>query len=269
MAYNKSLDNVCDLLTGISTQLTHITTQLDTIQQRVKSLEAPSVPKRGISGQQVWDTSELLEHILSQLPMRDLLLAQRVSRRFKAVIDSSDKIQQALFFKPAVLSPTDVPRINPLLSDYTNYRKTPIAYIDRPKVITFTNDLSLPFVAPAIFKAVANPEGEEEHVILTSFEHMQRDFPDPTMRLTPGKYVYGSWRRMYLSQPPTEVLYGPAAPTALHLESRAAGSLRFENIFTTLLYDFEFGWGAEIMEKYHLTGPYKGDLGLQARPVTG
>ncbi|KAI7234311.1 hypothetical protein KC330_g4906 [Hortaea werneckii] len=199
MTYNKSLDNVCDLLTGISTQLTHINTQLDTSQQRVDRLEAPGGPKRGTSGQQVWDISELLEHILLQLPMRDLLLAQRVSRRFKAVIDSSDKIQQALFFKPAVLPSTNVPRINPLLSDYTNYRKIPMAYIDRPKVITFTNDPSLPFVAPAIFKAVENPEGEEGHFIVMAFEHMQRNFPDPMMKLTPGKYAYGSWRRMYLS----------------------------------------------------------------------
>ncbi|KAI6906947.1 hypothetical protein KC318_g7029 [Hortaea werneckii] len=201
--------------------------------------------------------------------MRVLLLAQRVSRRFKAVIDSSDKIQQALFLKPAILPPTELPRINPLLSDYANYRRIPIAYIDRPKVITFTNDPSLPFVAPAICKAVENPEGLEGHVIVIAFEHMQKDFPDPTMKLTPGKYAFGSWRRMYVSQPPTEVLYGPAAPTALCLESRATGSLRFESIFTTLVYDFEFGWGAEIMEKYHLTGPYKGDLALQARPVTG
>ncbi|KAI6894988.1 hypothetical protein KC316_g4962 [Hortaea werneckii] len=176
--------------------------------------------------------------------MRDLLLAKRVSRRFKAVIDSSDRIQQALFFKPAILPPTGLPRINPLLSDYTNYRKIPVAYIDRPKVITFPNDASLPFVAPGIFKAAENPKGEEGHVIVIAFEHMQRDFPNQTMKLTP-------------------------APTALYLESRATGSLWFENIFTTLLYDFEFGWGAEIMEKYHLTGPYKGDLGLQGRPVTG
>lgn len=201
--------------------------------------------------------------------MRDLLLVQQVSRCFKAVIDSCDRIQQSLFLKPAVLSPTEVPCINPLLSDYTNYRKIPIAYIDRPKVITFPNDASLPFVAPGIFKADENPKGEEGHVIVIAFEHMQRDFPNQTMKLTPGKYAYGSWRRVYLSQSPTAVLYGAAAPTALHLEFRAPGSLRFENIFTTLLYDFEFGWGAEIMEKYHLTGPYKGDLGLQGRPVTG
>lgn len=73
---------------------------------------------------------------------------------------------------------------------------------------------------------------------------------------------------MCLSHPLIEVLYGPAAPAALHLESRATGSQGFENNFTTPLFDFEFGCGTEVMGKYYLTGPYKGDLPLQARPVT-
>src|ERR1700712_940845 len=42
-------------------------------------------------------TTELLELILLKLPMRDLLLAQRVSSRFKRVIDNSRPIQRSLF----------------------------------------------------------------------------------------------------------------------------------------------------------------------------
>ncbi|KAK5697849.1 hypothetical protein LTR97_006807 [Elasticomyces elasticus] len=45
-------------------------------------------------------TTELLEHILSQLPMKDLLLAQRVSRKWRDVIAQSKELQQQLFMLP-------------------------------------------------------------------------------------------------------------------------------------------------------------------------
>lgn len=48
----------------------------------------------------VFGTYELLEAIVYELPIRDVLLAQRVDRQFKAVITDSTKLQQALFFKP-------------------------------------------------------------------------------------------------------------------------------------------------------------------------
>lgn len=49
----------------------------------------------------VLDTYELLEDILLHLPLRQLLLAQRVNKQFHAVIQDSLKINQVLFFKPA------------------------------------------------------------------------------------------------------------------------------------------------------------------------
>ncbi|KAK3684611.1 hypothetical protein LTR37_020111 [Vermiconidia calcicola] len=51
--------------------------------------------------EQALKTIELVEAILSQLPMRDLLLAQRVCKHWKEVIDASSKLQKALFFQPA------------------------------------------------------------------------------------------------------------------------------------------------------------------------
>lgn len=50
---------------------------------------------------QVLSTTELLEMILLHLLMKDLLLAQRVSVKWKAVIDESPDLQNALFFRPA------------------------------------------------------------------------------------------------------------------------------------------------------------------------
>jgi hypothetical protein len=49
----------------------------------------------------VLNTYELLENILLHLPLRQLLLAQRVNKKFHAVIEDSLKINQALFFKPS------------------------------------------------------------------------------------------------------------------------------------------------------------------------
>jgi hypothetical protein len=46
----------------------------------------------------VVDVPELLEMILLQLPMQYLLLAQRTLRSFKATIEGSTKLQQALWF---------------------------------------------------------------------------------------------------------------------------------------------------------------------------
>ncbi|KXT01652.1 hypothetical protein AC578_2763 [Pseudocercospora eumusae] len=53
----------------------------------------------------VYDTVELLESILLELPIRDVLLAQRVAKSWQQTISGSIKLQRSLFFKPmAVLT---------------------------------------------------------------------------------------------------------------------------------------------------------------------
>ncbi|KAL1652257.1 hypothetical protein SLS58_000384 [Diplodia intermedia] len=49
---------------------------------------------------EVLDTPELLELILSKLPVKDLLLAQNVCKTFNTAIASSPTLQQALFLRP-------------------------------------------------------------------------------------------------------------------------------------------------------------------------
>ncbi|KAK5702980.1 hypothetical protein LTR97_003926 [Elasticomyces elasticus] len=53
-----------------------------------------------LSAAKVLGTYELLEVILLHLPLRQLLLCQRVNRAFKAVIDRSASIRKALFLDP-------------------------------------------------------------------------------------------------------------------------------------------------------------------------
>ena len=49
----------------------------------------------------VLNTNELLEHILLHLPLRQLLFAQRVNKRFRATIRDTPRIKQALFIDPS------------------------------------------------------------------------------------------------------------------------------------------------------------------------
>lgn len=48
----------------------------------------------------VLETYELLEDILLRLPLRQILLIQRVNKTFYAVIQDSDRIKRALFLEP-------------------------------------------------------------------------------------------------------------------------------------------------------------------------
>lgn len=48
----------------------------------------------------VFMTTELLENILWFLPMKDLLLNQRVCRKWQVVIEDTPRLQQSLFFRP-------------------------------------------------------------------------------------------------------------------------------------------------------------------------
>lgn len=61
---------------------------------------APQVMEAQTAGRQLASTPELLEMILLQLPVVDILLAQRVNKTWQATIANSPKLQRALFFRP-------------------------------------------------------------------------------------------------------------------------------------------------------------------------
>ncbi|KAK5163620.1 uncharacterized protein LTR77_010569 [Saxophila tyrrhenica] len=63
------------------------------------------------------NTPELLEDILLHLPLRDLLLSQRVSRTFHDVAAGSARIQKALFLQPASGETVYWDPTSPLVSD--------------------------------------------------------------------------------------------------------------------------------------------------------
>lgn len=49
---------------------------------------------------EMWDVPEVLENILVRLPMKDLLLDQRVCTQWRDLIQAAPRLQEALFFKP-------------------------------------------------------------------------------------------------------------------------------------------------------------------------
>ncbi|RMY55478.1 hypothetical protein D0865_04159 [Hortaea werneckii] len=72
------------------------------------------------AAEQFFSMPELLEIMLLKLPVQDLLLAQQVCSHFKAVIEESPKIRQALFLEPEPVAGkkgAGTPKVNPLLTN--------------------------------------------------------------------------------------------------------------------------------------------------------
>ncbi|KAJ7864981.1 hypothetical protein B0H14DRAFT_2734941 [Mycena olivaceomarginata] len=117
----------------------------------------------------VISTPELLEHTLSLLPMRDLLVAAPLVSRTWHTITLSPTIQRALFFNPDLSA--IVPVQNPLLAE----------------------------IFPPFFAS----ECEENRFWGTAYsikEMPWADAPDAFKRAN------ASWRRMLVTQPPTQTM---------------------------------------------------------------
>ncbi|KAJ8069376.1 hypothetical protein OCU04_003030 [Sclerotinia nivalis] len=84
----------------------------------IVSATASAICPMESSVQTVFAIPELLELILLQLPFLDLVRAQMISQSFYDVIDSSNLLQQALFFRASPA--TSFPRPNPLLQPCHN-----------------------------------------------------------------------------------------------------------------------------------------------------
>jgi hypothetical protein len=153
---------------------------------------------------------ELLENIISHLPERDILCnAQRVSRHWEAIIDSSPTIQKKIWLQPleqAAVSPIAMYKDNSIhLGETPVYLRTTLKNTllispDRPAnhFSQISQDLGV------IMKAVrmhGKPTG-------CSLLRLMLEMPTPKiyeqMKARPesGMSSVPSWRKMYLSQPP-------------------------------------------------------------------
>ena len=195
-----------DQLKALTKAVNDIIFRLDRIERYLCISTASSA-----AGPKLASIPELLAHILVHLPMRDLLLAQRVSRTFKEVIENSAAIQRALFLapeaQPTPLRETDV-RVSPLLADMKSY-------ISIPLYNTEGHSFKPVFIEGAgwnteklrIVKCEVNTlrDGVPHPIGLAQLEIILGRLPGTACydRVEAvGKSVHGSWRRMYLTQPP-------------------------------------------------------------------
>ena len=147
--------------------------------------------------------TELVEQILLLLPMKDLLLSQRVSRQFKTVISGSIKLQQALFCAPEKRICNWYFEDDPT-SLYFQLHKvdvdTPLGTAgEYAKIVEFGRFNPL-FLAPKFegknfINYTASCSDFSEAVSVLSFQ------PPPPNALLPSAAT-PSWRKMLLAQPP-------------------------------------------------------------------
>lgn len=119
----------------------------------------------------VFAVPELLEAILLLLTPRDLLLAQRVNKTFRASIKASVLIQQKLFFKPNTKNLDDgTCDLNPLLSriltlagrEWNPYLVCPTDLFPcrgNVTMIHFARDVGLQVNGDMIVPYLVNPDG--------------------------------------------------------------------------------------------------------------
>ncbi|KAK4898590.1 hypothetical protein LTR27_003762 [Elasticomyces elasticus] len=135
---------------------------------------------------------ELLENILLNLPIRDLLFSQAVCRRWKATVNSSVRIQRALFFIPGTAE--DINYVSP---DHTASTKwmvpdtQPGQFCPR-SVIYCANVKQLTYALNPLLTTY-EVEGEQRYTLRPEFWRSK------------DTDLAGSWSRMYLTQPPVAV----------------------------------------------------------------
>ena len=159
------------------------------------------VPSPLDAGTRLTTTFELLEQILMQLPIETVLFAQRVSQCFRSTIKNSRALQQKLFLAPVSAGHTnDEPQLNPLLTKRSVVSRLPLFLrsIGHPSFITYRGS-------------------KRESPLKTDVLTIDRNSVDPgyqvywqlrqSSRHTNGSQAAivlgsGSWRDMYLTQPP-------------------------------------------------------------------
>ncbi|KAK3617181.1 hypothetical protein LTR56_025461 [Elasticomyces elasticus] len=95
---------------------------MDTLLTDNERIKAPTC-----QADEVMHFPELLETILVNLPTRDLLFASRICKTWKSTIDSSPRIQRALFLKPGNIEDVDRTSIRHDYRDHTHASKQSVA----------------------------------------------------------------------------------------------------------------------------------------------
>ncbi|KAK4498551.1 hypothetical protein PRZ48_011209 [Zasmidium cellare] len=133
--------------------------------------------------QKVFNTAELLEEVLLYLPMKDVLLDQRVCKTWKNGIDGSIKLQKALFMRPAGEIEVEESKL---------YDPYDIEVETRYYFATKTC-----FINPLLLSK--HGKGGVAHLVVGELTN-EWDLPPSVL------YPQASWRRMLVTQPPLPVI---------------------------------------------------------------
>ena len=195
------------------------------------------------AGPQVVKTAELLEAILLNLSTRDLLLAQRTSKSFKAMIDGTTKLQQEHSFFPD--PPNGIPRVNDLFFRASLFAKhepylhkngitferqigrSHLTFKSAGLVLEENGELSALMYFEQGRECVEGKVGESKHGRKLG-DHRPRQLQKCYTCKCTAPLTGGSWKRMFVSQPameewwdPADVKYGPGKRLGEELASWA------------------------------------------------
>lgn len=147
------------------------------------------------AAQRIPEIYELLELCLLELPIQDLLLAQRVSRRFNAVINTSPRLREKLFFTSHLaFGQAFKAKLNPLITRKEVMMAIPLFFDHKEKRLAccyregFTRLWCREVKATTVWVYLEFSDEPPEN---------SGEGENPTM----GTLRRGSWERMFIAQP--------------------------------------------------------------------
>lgn len=141
-------------------------------------------------GSKVFEVTELLEHILLQLPWKDLFVCQAVCQRFRDVVEESVLLRQKMFLLPR--EPLVQRSLEPAYDAATVVQALPCQISLGPLSCFWS-------ICPALKKGPARRKGP--------FRNKPRALEvvcslTPPARLADDAVAVSSWNKLYLTNPP-------------------------------------------------------------------
>jgi hypothetical protein len=254
-------------LTAMESSQMHIQAQQESLSNQLQHAEAEVITKYrryhsyklDPASNRVVRVTELLEKIMLYLPLKDLLVrVQRVNKYFRSTIHGSIHLRRALFLEPD--SSDGERRLNPLLmkarflekARFDPYRtprpRDSIDYLFRIQGESYCEQRRIHGHVRLRYVEMRPRDDGRSYEVLIEFD--QSFHNSLSMRLCHDcvdvvrqRLVAGSWRDMYVSQPPMSVSwrYGSGDYAAVKgkehkviLEGQRAG-----NLFDTKVCRFE------------------------------
>jgi hypothetical protein len=134
------------------------------------------------------NTPELLELILSHLPERDLLLAQRVSRIWHSSVSTSPILQTTLHFRPDSIVLSEGCTLNPFITSAFPFLLTPQRHLSAEEIDHLDRKFSEIEPLPSLGSMTNTPSPLQYSAWIRNEKAWKRK--------------EASWRKMYTSRPP-------------------------------------------------------------------